>query len=788
MLLSVLYAENVVTFEEFELTPDGQSLVVVGPNGSGKSNIVRVVDLVGKALDWATGGPLGSESGPPATQVLESFAAARHHGQPSSRGSVIRLSVEWTTAAERERIAVYVRAAALSVVLTQLRSAGALSGAGGDLSVDAWIESQLTEDVLTPLFSGTIVLRHIGMPHVPWEVGYEFVHNGVRYCWLFAGLTVTPGIVRVDAPPQANTGRPPTELLERLLGQTLAAQPPVTLPDPLPEFTFDALCPAPGEWVAAPAVHLGGGVVDQRFPVFRRAIERLGLPLPESASNRMLSVAFVLGLLFTEGVIIVGEQFRGLGMGGTPPQQPGPYPWEALVSSYRSHAPAQLPLRLFQLKNGNAADRARFTAIQSLFAELAPGRMCDVTFQPFTQAVTPTSAGAGQVALVTSPTGPGAAQGQPVAAITVVIDRTSEMSLHPNDLPIQLHGAGVWEALVLAEALTESAHGRVVVLDEPGSTFHPTWQRALRSRLRASLSQIVLVTHSADLVPMDSVVDLARLVRVDNETGRTRAHRLDVAALPDDQALKIIRELALSPGALALLFARGVVLVEGDTEAGLLPEWFTQGATRDGLPTPTELDVAIYSVHGDGQFRPYLTVLNAFAIPWAVICDGAAFNVADRQEASHIFRQVIDAGIHAPELVTFLDRVQGNGSPITMSANLFEEQKTLGQDHAILTLAPGWTTANKKAGSPGDESFEVVLDRLDDTAREQAKRHVGDNKVRVGLWIGKNRDCPPEISKLYRQTVAALRRRGMTALGSRVCPDGTMTGQGTTNEVDGLSP
>lgn len=432
------------------------------------------------------------------------------------------------------------------------------------------------------------------------------------------------------------------------------------------------------------------------------------------------------------------------------------------MSSYRSHTPAEMPLRLFQLKNGSAADRARFGAIQSLFAELAPGRTCDVTFKPFIQTVTPTSAGAGQVVLIASPMRPDGASGQPVAAIAVVVDRTSEAGRHPNDLPIQLHGAGVWEALVLAEALTESAHGHVVVLDEPASTFHPSWQRALRSRLRASEGQIMLITHSADLVPMDGVEDLARLVRVDNETGQTRAHRLDTSALSHDQGHKIIREFALSPGALALLFARGVVLVEGDTEVGLLPEWFAKGAVRDGAQSPSDLDIAIYSVHGDGQFRPYLTVLNALGIPWVVICDGVAFSIEGRKEASHIFRQVTDASVNAPELERFLDRVRGDGSSRAMSASLFDEQRNLGREHGILTLAPGWTTANRKTASPGDESFEVVLDRIDSTVRDEAKREVGDNKVRVGLWIGKNRDCPPQISDLYGKVVAGLRRRGMT--------------------------
>lgn len=50
------------------------------------------------------------------------------------------------------------------------------------------------------------------------------------------------------------------------------------------------------------------------------------------------------------------------------------------------------------------------------------------------------------------------------------------LALHPKThRPLQ--GGGTWEALVLAEALVESNDGRVVILDEPAVTFHPTWQR-----------------------------------------------------------------------------------------------------------------------------------------------------------------------------------------------------------------------------------------------------------------------------------------------------------------------
>ena len=64
-----------------------------------------------------------------------------------------------------------------------------------------------------------------------------------------------------------------------------------------------------------------------------------------------------------------------------------------------------------------------------------------------------------------------------------------------RERPIQLFGAGTWEALVLAEALV-SAPDRFTVLDEPGASLHPTWQTALRQALRHVPGHVLLVTHT----------------------------------------------------------------------------------------------------------------------------------------------------------------------------------------------------------------------------------------------------------------------------------------------------
>src|ERR1035437_9374680 len=238
-----------------------------------------------------------------------------------------------------------------------------------------------------------------------------------------------------------------------------------------PAFALGQLCPAPGAAVTAPAIQLGAGVVDQRLTPFRRAMELLDFS--DTFGQRVLPLGYVLSRLLNDAVIILGEQWRGLGPGGSPPQQPGPYSWEALVSPLRSHAPWQLPLRLFELKNGTPAQRKRFQASQAVFTALAPGRAFDIKFQATTLVpLNPMPVEAGQVAIFgRSPADEQPEQGQPAASVTVVIDRVANGGTHPDDLPVQMHGAGTWEALVIAEALAES-RDRLVILDEPAGTLH----------------------------------------------------------------------------------------------------------------------------------------------------------------------------------------------------------------------------------------------------------------------------------------------------------------------------
>lgn len=254
MRVTSLQVENLMTFGDFRLRLDGQRYTLVGPNGAGKSNVARVIDLVQKALDSVSEG-YGSQRSRAYDQVLRSYAAARHHGEPPDRATTVRLAVELTTAAERTQVATFTRAAILHTVIQEIST--------GDSDVRVVLaEREITEERLSALFSGVIVLRQAGMAQVPWEISYEFCLGGIRYSWLLAGPGMFHGIVRADSPAAKLSSTVRQPLAERLLG----VQPPgmpVHLPSPLPGFDLVRMCPGAGTAVAEPVVHTGTGVIDQ---------------------------------------------------------------------------------------------------------------------------------------------------------------------------------------------------------------------------------------------------------------------------------------------------------------------------------------------------------------------------------------------------------------------------------------------------------------------------------------------------------------------------------------------
>ena len=749
MRLVTLHIENLLSFDEFDLDFDEALTVLVGPNGSGKTNVIRVLDLVTKALDWTDGRWGPDATGASAQLALDAYAKARHHDSASEQPVRVRLGLEFTSARERDLMTTFVQAALLSTAL------GEATGGQPPTELFAW-SSTATEEKLRSLYSGAIVLEHAGIDHAPWDVAYEFCHDGEVYRWVLAGAPTWGGIVRADelSPAGVVANLQSERLLPLLFGSGVTMTSPPALPSPLPPFEFKAICPM-GDKLVPLILQTGTTTFTAEQEPYRRFTRLAAIPVWPAAQNRAYTPARVLRIVLNEGFVMLGEQYRGLGGGGAAMRPPGFYSWQELAVPPPRRDLASLPLRLFALKNGDQDDRRAFEEIQRMFEALAPGRAMEIRFaatapQPETTVPVVQSALSPLAEAFEGTSGLGSSgESTPGAAVTVLV-----LDDRGRELPVVQVGAGTWEALALAEALTVSEH-RTVILDEPALNLHPTWQHILRTSFRQFPGQLILVTHSAELVPMGDEKEISRVIRLDSAGGATRAHRLP-SDIDAQTAAKIVRVFTLSADARALLFASGAVLVEGETELGALPEWFAAAASDAELEGPEELDLGFYCVGGDQHFFPVLTLLQSLGIPWVAICDGAAFD-AVKAHRWHVFRQVFEAGAGNDRLVKFLEAHIGQQGT-SMTDALFQEQKEIARENGVFTLALGWTTRDKQAGTQGDESFEAFLEAINPGKLSEAKGAVGLSKVRQGRWLAENLDCPANVAALYAALVRRLRR------------------------------
>jgi hypothetical protein len=84
-----------------------------------------------------------------------------------------------------------------------------------------------------------------------------------------------------------------------------------------------------------------------------------------------------------------------------------------------------------------------------------------------------------------------------------------------------------------------------------------------------------------------------------------------------------------------------------------------------------------------------------------------------------------------------------------MTEPLFTKFVSEARSHGIFTLAAGWTLANKKQQTPGDESIEAYIEKELPGQLQMAEQEVGRSKVRRGRWVAEHNACPPSVNQIY---------------------------------------
>ena len=632
-----------------------------------------------------------ADQDPPALQRLAVFAAARRAAAAPDGRTTVALGVELDSGDERGLVGDFVRAAAVSGLA---RESGGRQVTG---EVLRWIDDQIRDDALGSLLTGELIVEVPRDPDDGWEVVYQFAVDETTFA---VDLTGGLGAIR-DARDDRRDGLQYMSIGGRLglRADAVDQAKPFSVAKVLPELRqLTGLSVEPYSGQSLPEAL-------RRFNVSVGAAARAGLP-------RSYGLASVLSSVLQRGITILSEA-------RLPPRSLFP-----ATGASGDDDRSWLPLRLFEFKNGNANARQRFEAVRATYAELVSGPSFDLTAAREAQGEQP---------------------GGPALRINLVLPGP------PRDIPIEFAGMGAWEAVALSTVLADR-QGGALALDEPAVNLHPVAQRRLLTRLQADAGQSIVVTHSPYLVPAGSRAQLAQIVRIDRTADVSRVHRLEHDV--DDARSSWVKELADSADTRALLFAAGVILLEGDTELGALTLWFGRCAIADQCGSPEQLNVSLVNVGGDRNFRTFIEICRLFNIPWAAICDGAALD-ASRAKTEQVLRQLVAAGAGDELLVAWLD-----GDPV---AN-FQETRNKAEHWGIFTLARG--------PAKGEEGFEAFLELVARDALKGARQAEPDSKPRQGRWLAEQIECPPEVDELYAKLLRRLRmcERGSSTTAGRASP------------------
>lgn len=155
----------------------------------------------------------------------------------------------------------------------------------------------------------------------------------------------------------------------------------------------------------------------------------------------------------------------------------------------------------------------------------------------------------------------------------------------------------------------------VLALEEPEAHLHPNAQRQLCAQMAEMPGQLIVSTHSPYIA---ALADLGSLRHFTKAGAKTSVRQIDLSALDDEEVRRIRRDVLNTRG--ELLFARAIVLFEGETEEQALPifakEYFGQ--------MPFALGVAMVGVGSCNNYKAFLRLAEGMGIPWLIFSDAEA--------------------------------------------------------------------------------------------------------------------------------------------------------------------
>jgi putative ATP-dependent endonuclease of OLD family len=181
----------------------------------------------------------------------------------------------------------------------------------------------------------------------------------------------------------------------------------------------------------------------------------------------------------------------------------------------------------------------------------------------------------------------------------------------------------------------------VTAFEEPEAHLHPQATRAVYPLVASVPGQTVLSTHSPQVAAMSQLAN-ARVLR--RKGSLISAHWLSESAAQAIHDRSAVSRLVIRRQS-DVLFARIVIIVEGETEERMLRPLFEAEAKR----TPDQVGVTIVDAEGAQNLAPIALLVESFGGSWIALVDGDQPGVDGVANAAQALERSLDE--HSDEIV-----------------------------------------------------------------------------------------------------------------------------------------